>query len=106
MSSNISRLIYDSALADMWEHFRAGDSDAFSQRLYTPQGQQTFDEIRRRYGSEREFRDTVNRYMQEFERLLTETGREDRDGTKARAYLVSETGKVYTLLAHAAGRLG
>ena len=42
--------------------------------------------------------------IQEFERLLSEVARDDRDGSLAKSYLVSDTGKVYTMLAHAAQR--
>ena len=42
----------------------------------------------------------------EFERLLEEVARGDRGQVVARTYLTSETGKVYTMLAHAAGRFG
>ena len=52
-----------------------------------------------------EFRLTVDRYIQEFERLLADVSRDDRDDNLTRTYLTSETGKVYTMLAHAAGRL-
>ncbi|MFL5028826.1 MAG: hypothetical protein ACJ8E1_03060, partial [Xanthobacteraceae bacterium] len=76
----------------------------FSRRLYTPQGQQTFDEIRKRYRGDRNFKHTVDRYIAEFERLLDEVSRDERGAATARSYLVSETGKVYTMLAHAAGR--
>ena len=37
--------------------------------------------------------------------LLDEVSRNDRGQVVARTYLTSETGKVYTMLAHAAGRL-
>ena len=53
-----------------------------------------------------QFRETTTRYMQEFERLLTKIGQNDRDGSQWRAYLLSNTGKVYTILAHASGKLG
>jgi hypothetical protein len=92
------------AAVDLWDRYRRGERNAFARRLYTPQGQQTFEEIRQRYRSDPDFRATVNRYTQEFERLLSEIGRDDRDGLLARTYLTSETGKVYTMLAHAAGR--
>ena len=67
-------------------------------------GQQTFDEIGRRYRVDNDFRATVDRYTHEFERLLDEVGHKDPNGVMARGYLTSETGKVYTMLAHAAGR--
>jgi hypothetical protein len=105
ISLDISRMVDHAAASEAWERYYRGDRNAFSRVLYTAQGQQTFDEIRRRYGSDHEFHETVDRYTQEFERLLNDVARDDRDGTLVRTYLTSETGKVYTLLAHAAGRL-
>jgi hypothetical protein len=75
-----------------------------TRKLYTMQGQKAFEEVRRKYRSEREFMRTVDRYIGEFERLLEEVSRDDRGQALARSYLTSETGKVYTMLAHAAGR--
>ncbi len=80
-----------------------GERNVFTRQLYTLSGQQAFDEIRRRYRREADFRGTVDRYVGEFERLLREVAG-GRDAGTARAYLASDTGKVYTMLAHAAGR--
>ena len=85
--------------------FRSGERNLFSRRLYTLQGQQTFEEMRRRYQRDVEFRSAVDRYVADFEALLAEAGRGGRDPEAARAYLASDTGKVYTMLAHASGRL-
>jgi hypothetical protein len=76
----------------------------FTRKLYTMQGQKAFDEIHKRYRGEGDFKRTVDRYIGDFERLLEEVSREDRGQMLARSYLMSETGKVYTMLAHAAGR--
>jgi hypothetical protein len=76
----------------------------FTKRLYTMQGQRTFEEIRKRYRADREFKQTVHRYISEFERLLDDVSQDERGAAVARGYLTSETGKVYTMLAHAAGR--
>ena len=46
----------------------------------------------------------MEQYIQEFERLLEDVSRGERGGSVARTYLTSDTGKVYTMLAHAAGR--
>jgi hypothetical protein len=80
------------------------ERNVFTRRLYTLQGQQAFDEIRKKYRADREFKQTVDRYIGEFEHLLDEVARDDRGQVVARTYLTSETGKVYTMLAHAAGR--
>ena len=106
IAASIANLIDADAAGEMWDRWRRGDNNAFSRRLYTAQGQQTFDEICRRCRTDAQFRDTVERYTQEFERLLAKIGPNDRDGAQARAYLLSDTGKVYTMLAHASGRMG
>jgi hypothetical protein len=48
----------------------------------------------------------VDRYIADFEKLLADVARTDRDKTVTQSYLTSDTGKVYTMLAHAAGRFG
>ena len=97
-------MVEHEAAVAAWDRYRRGEQNAFGREIYSVQGQQTFDEIRRRYRSDGEFRTTVDRYTQEFERLLGEVGRDDQDGSLTRSYLTSETGKVYTMLGHAAGR--
>ncbi|HZP76346.1 MAG TPA: hypothetical protein VFB45_09415 [Pseudolabrys sp.] len=104
LSVDIARMIDHEAAADLWDRYKRGERNVFTRRLYTLQGQKAFDEIRRKYRADREFKQTVDRYIGEFERLLEEVSREDRGQVVARTYLTSETGKVYTMLAHAAGR--
>jgi hypothetical protein len=106
ISLDVAKFVDTEAAAEMWDRWRAGDAGAATRRLYTAAGQQSFDEIRRRYRSDPKFQDAVNRYTQEFERLLAKVGQNDRDGTQSRATLLSDAGKVYTMLAHASGRLG
>jgi hypothetical protein len=106
ISLDIARMIDHAAAADAWGRYRRGESNAFSRRIYVGRGPQTFDEVRRRYRLDPEFRNTVDRYVQEFERLLAELGQNEANEAVAKTYLLSETGKIYTLLAHAAGKLG
>ena len=72
LTQEIAGLIDNAAAMEMWDRWRRGDTAAASRRLYTEAGQQAFDEIRRRYRADPQFRDTTTRYMQEFERLLGE----------------------------------
>jgi hypothetical protein len=106
LSLDIARLMDRNLAAEMWDRYQRGESKAFTKRLYTPAGQKAFDEVARKYRADRSFKQTVDRYIAEFERLLDEVAREDRGPQALRGHLTSETGLVYTLLAHAAGRLG
>jgi hypothetical protein len=106
LSLDIGRLMDRNLAAEMWDRYQRGERKAFSKRLYTPAGQKAFDEVGRKYRSDRNFKATVDRYITEFERLLDEVARDERGPAALRSHLTSETGLVYTLLAHAAGRLG
>jgi hypothetical protein len=105
ISLDVTRMIDHAAAADAWDRYRRGEANAFSRQIYVGRGPQAFDEIRRRYRLDPEFHATVDRYVQEFERLLAELGQDEANAAVAKTYLLSETGKVYTLLAHAAGKL-
>ncbi len=104
ISVDIARMIDHDAAVELWDRYKRGESNVFTRRLYTIQGQQTFDEIRRKYRGDTEFKQTVDRYVEEFERLIAEVSRDERGSALANTYLTSETGKVYTMLAHASGR--
>ncbi|MEM7214221.1 MAG: hypothetical protein AAF423_01665 [Pseudomonadota bacterium] len=104
LSMDIANAIDHEASIDLWERYQRGETNVFTRRLYTIQGQQTFDEISNKYSRDREFRGAVDRYIDDFERLLGDVSKNDQSGTMAQSYLTSDTGKVYTMLAHAAGR--
>jgi hypothetical protein len=106
LSLDIGRLMDRNLAGEMWDRYQRGERKAFSKRLYTAAGQKTFDEVARKYRTDRTFKQTADRYIAEFERLLDEVARDEREPTAIRDHLMSETGLVYTLLAHAAGRLG
>ncbi len=105
LSVDIAKAIDHEASVELWERHRRGEHNVFTRRLYTLQGQQTFDEIRKKYQRDAKFRTAVDRYIGDFEKLLAEVNRKNGDNRAAsNAYLTSDTGKVYTMLAHASGR--
>jgi hypothetical protein len=101
---DIARMIDHAGAAELWDRYKRGERNVFTHKLYTMQGQRAFEDIRRKYHSDREFMQTVDHYIAEFERLLDEVSRDDQEQMMARTYLTSETGRVYTMLAQAAGR--
>ena len=106
LSLDIARLMDRNLAGEMWDRYQRGDGKAFTKRLYTPAGQKAFGEVSRKYRSDRSFKQSADRYIAEFERRLDEVARDDSKAPEQlRGHLVSETGLVYTLLAHATGRL-
>jgi hypothetical protein len=104
ISADIARAIDHEAAIELWARHNRGEKNLFTRRLYTLPGQQTFDEIRRRYQRDGEFKSAVDRYVADFEKLLSEVTKAGKDRAASAAYLTSDTGKVYTMLAHASGR--
>ena len=78
LSLDIGRLMDRNLAAEMWDRYQRGESKAFTKRLYTPAGQKAFDEVARKYRADRGFKQTVDRYITEFERLLDEVARDER----------------------------
>ena len=101
---DIARMVDHDAVADLWDRYKRGEGNVFTRMLYTMQGQEAFDEVRRKYRGDRDFMRTVDRYIGEFERLLEDVSYDDHGRMLARTYLTSEMGEIYTMLAHAAGR--
>ena len=102
ISGDIARAIDVDTLSEMLDRRAQGETDVFSRRLYTLKGQQTFDELQRKFKLDADFHAAVNRYVDDFERRLAAASR-DENATR-RAFL-SDAGKVYVMLAHASGRL-
>ena len=104
ITSDIARMMDHQAVVDAWELYFGGELNPFTRRLYSLRGLQTLDEMQRNWRRDPAFRETLLRYTEEFEKLLTEVAQNDPDNTLAKTYLTSDTGKVYTMLAHASGR--
>ena len=105
LAVDIVRAIDHNAAVELWDHYRRGQRNIYTQRLYTLNGQKTFEKIRQKYAIDGEFRRSVNQYIADFEKLLRDVSRETNDKAAVRNYLTSDTGKVYTMLAHASGRI-
>jgi hypothetical protein len=105
LSVDLVRSLDHKAPEELWVRYQNGERNVFTRRLYSMRGQRLFDEIARRYRKDAEFHDDVDRYVDDFERLLDSVAENDRDNMLVETYLSSETGKVYLMLAHASGRM-
>src|SRR5690606_5403398 len=68
LSVDIARAIDHDVSVELWDRYRKGERNVFTRRLYTLKGQQTFEEIRRKYQSDQEFKAAVDRYCRDFEK--------------------------------------
>ncbi|MEO1749095.1 MAG: hypothetical protein AAFR27_10870, partial [Pseudomonadota bacterium] len=104
-NADIANAVDSSAMREAWTRYRNGERNVFTRQLYTLRGQRTFDDVKQRYETDSNFRSSIDQYITDFENLLNEMNRSDRTGRQVDQQLMSDTGKVYTLMAHASGRL-
>ena len=100
----ISRAIDASTASAIWNRFRSGQRNIMVRSIYSPETRIVFDEISKRIKSDGELAQTVQRYLSDFERIIKEADARDNSGRLAHTHMVSDTGRVYLFLAHAAGR--
>lgn len=96
----------DAATASViWSRFRNGQRGFMVRSIYAPESRKLFDTVERRYRDEPAFRANVDRFLVEFERGLHEFDQKDPTRQSSDAQITTDTGRVYIVLAHAAGRL-
>jgi hypothetical protein len=101
----IARSLDATTAAAIWSRFRTGQRGIMVRSIYSNEGRTIFDEVQRRCRSEPPFKATVDRYLADFEHVLREADQQDASGRLTQSYVVSDGGRVYLFLAHAAGRL-
>ena len=101
----IARSLDATTAAAIWSRFRAGQRGIMVRSIYSNEGRGIFDEVQRRCRTEAAFLSTVDRYLADFETVLRDADQQDPSGRLTQSYVVSDGGRVYLFLAHAAGRL-
>lgn len=105
LAASIIKSINHDAIVELWNHYKRGQNNIVTERLYTKSGQIIFEKIKQKYMSDPHFKYAVNQYIIDFEKVLRDVSRNTKDMNSARHYLTSDSGKVYTILAHASGRI-
>lgn len=105
MAIDLDRFLEDDPPLDLLRRYRNGERNVFARRLVSILGREQAEAIGRKYAEDGEFRETVDRYILQFEALMEQTARSDRENVLVETYLTSQTGKVYVALASAIGRL-
>jgi len=105
MAIDLDRFLEDDPPLDLLRRYRNGERNVFARRLVSILGREQTERIGRKYREDGEFREAVDRYIQQFETLMEQTARGDRENVLVETYLTSQTGKVYVALASAVGRL-
>ncbi|MCE9523964.1 MAG: hypothetical protein K8S25_16225, partial [Alphaproteobacteria bacterium] len=95
MAIDLDRFLEDDPPLDLLRRYRNGERNVFARRLVSILGREQTARIGQKYDEDGEFRETVDRYVNQFETLMEQTARSDRENVLVETYLTSQTGKVY-----------
>ncbi|WP_412057864.1 hypothetical protein [Bartonella sp. DGB2] len=101
----IAETIRHESAVTLWKRYRRGRVNIHMGALYTERGIQIFEKIRAKYRADLEFKKSVQKYIAEFETILRDIAEKTNSNETVQKYLTTDTGKVYTMLAHASGRI-
>lgn len=100
-----ARALDQTTASAIWSRFRAGQRGVMVRSIYSVEGRGLFDDVQRRYASDAGFRQSVDHYQHNFQRVLRECEQRDPSGRLAQAQVVSDAGRAFLFLAHASGQL-
>jgi hypothetical protein len=104
--TRIETALDETAYAQQWDSYLAGNKASFSRRIFTLDGQQIFDDIRRQIGRDNELRTAAQDHLTNFEATLREMASRRASRSETRQLLMSDSGRLYTVLGQALGRFG
>lgn len=103
--NGISEALDRATASAIWSRFRNGQRGFMVRSIYAPDGRKLYDDVVYRYQHNDEFRQNVDRFLMEFEQTMRDADQRDPSGDETHALIMSDAGRVYLLLAHAAKRL-
>ena len=103
-SIDVGKILSDEVDDRAWAAYLKGDRGVFTRRAARLIGGTEAKALTAHYETDREFHDSVNRYVHDFEAMLRRVHAERDGGLMAVTLMSSDMGKLYVALAQATGR--
>ncbi|WP_162888106.1 hypothetical protein [Sphingomonas mesophila] len=100
---DVGKILSDDVDDKSWASYLKGDRGVFTRRAARLIGSSEARALQTHYDSDREFQDSVNRYVHDFEAMLRRVTAERDGGPLAVTLMSSDMGKLYAALAPVAG---
>jgi hypothetical protein len=104
LAVDMNRVLETTISEEDWRRFNKGETGIFVRKMLGFREKAKLNIIRDKYQRDTEFRDYVNRYLNDFDDLLESAQRLDQESLLRTTFLASDVGKVYMVLARALGR--
>ena len=105
VARDIVDVLEDGLPAELEKRYNKNERHVYTQRLYEGRGKRLQKNIAARYENDRPMRNQVDAYIKLFERLLDTVSEAPQGNQMVEACLMSESGKIYVMLAEACGRI-
>lgn len=102
---DINCLIDSEKSQNLWSKFTKGDKGIFVRGILSEDERRARDVIQGNYAENGDFRRYVSRYIEHFEKLLSEANESDPENLLSSTFLSADAGKLYLLLARSVGWL-
>jgi hypothetical protein len=102
---DLNRLLDTDKSQSLWAKFAKGDRSIFVRGMLSEDERAARAVIKSKFEGDEEFRRYVSRYLDHFEKLLSEANESDPESVLSSTFLSADVGKLYLLLARAVGRL-
>ena len=102
-SIDVGKILSDDVDDKSWSSYLKGDRGVFTRRAARLIGASESRSLQAHYESDREFHESVNRYVHDFEAMLRRITAERDGGPMAVTLMSSDMGKLYAALAQVAG---
>jgi len=106
LSIDLNKFFDKDAENDLWKKFYNGDHGAFAHHMVKKLGRKEILRIRDQYEKNTDFHELTDRYLSEFETLLSAAEKSDKPETMLALISGSEIGKIYYVMARALNKLG
>ena len=104
-SRDIYHVLHDTVPKELEESYRKGNAQTYTHNLFNNRGRKLMEQSRKAYRDDKQVRTRMDGFMRLFERLLDTVATSHAGEELVDQCLGSETGKVYLMLAEAAGRV-
>ena len=102
---DLNRIIDERGSEKLWKRLYKGEKGAFVSGMLNNDTRHARDVIRAKFEGDEEFRKYTQRYLDNFERLLSDANRCDPENLLSSTFLSADIGKLYIFIAKSVGRL-
>ncbi|WP_343563787.1 hypothetical protein [Kiloniella sp. b19] len=101
----LNRLLDEEIPEEYWKRYQRGERGIFARNILRKKDQFTIPAIKKNFESNRDFRNAVNRYVDQFDSLMEQARDCDSNDVLAATFMTADVGKLYILLSRSLGRM-